>query len=198
MRTLRSEDPRTDKEQLQALRTATLSTYARPRAEIEKELQDREEEFRGLGTSQVNPASGRSPTTSVGGVVYEIRHDKLSHFGPKTPVPDSRAVDAISSSGSQTPDSEVPQGSVPSGGIVEQSPAPTEEPETTVLSQTSTHARRTLKPKDASTKRGRKPAIDKSTTEKSTPDKSTKAKRGEKQSDGASACENDAATDTAQ
>ena len=86
MRTLRSDDPPVDAKRLQAVRAASFSTYARSRAEIDQELQERETEFRNLVESD-SPASGGGKKGAGGIPVYEIRHDKLAHFGPDVGTP---------------------------------------------------------------------------------------------------------------
>lgn len=88
MRTLRSDDPLVEARRLQALRAASFSTYARLRSDIERELQERETELRHLAEAaspSFNPASGGFKKGAVGTAVYEIRHDKLAHFGPNAP-----------------------------------------------------------------------------------------------------------------
>lgn len=92
-------DPKVSSEQVQAVRQAARDRYARPVAEIDRELREREAHWN-LKTSSSRPNPDRSqssvdasappeaqaddapstPTTTPPN--YEIRHEKLGHFGP--------------------------------------------------------------------------------------------------------------------
>ena len=147
MRTLRSTDPKITASQIEKLRAVSYATYGLPRAQIDRELREREGEFGNMGASQ--PVRGSNAKAPRGGATYEIRHDKLSRFGPGTPQPDDAQGDTGQPNDDDTsaPSLETPEASSP--------PATPGKP-----------ARRTLKPKDAPAKdkrRPKEPAKDKKT-----------------------------------
>ena len=101
-------DPKVDPASLEALRSASLATFARPRAEAEREMLEREAWRQSLGNSEAAPAKApatgrRKKAPPVQGVpeehslseeravprppqlgpTYEIRHGKTGHFKPK-------------------------------------------------------------------------------------------------------------------
>ena len=65
-------DPRVSAAKVAAVRAASLSTYARPRSEVEAEIAERERSY-----SAPTPSPSAAP-------VYEIRHSKAAMFKPKT------------------------------------------------------------------------------------------------------------------
>ena len=89
IRTLHSPDPNVDAAAVSAIRAASLATYARPRAEVERELAERERTIKTLnetegGKAAKGKASAAAPT-------YEIRHEKTSTFKPGSGVVGSNA-----------------------------------------------------------------------------------------------------------
>jgi hypothetical protein len=140
MRTLRSTDPKITANQIEKLRAVSYATYGLPRNQVEQELAEREREFANLSATQT--VQGSKAGTPRSGATYEIRHDKVSRFGPETPQPDDAQDD-----GEQPKDKDT------------SAPSP-ETPEAASLSATPNKpTRRTLKPKDASAKNKRKPKV---------------------------------------
>lgn len=74
IRTLHCPDPVVDPAYVEAMRRASCATYARPRAEAERELQEREAQIKAMNAKKGE--SGKAP-------VYEIRHGKTANFKPK-------------------------------------------------------------------------------------------------------------------
>ena len=73
MQVLHSPDPRVSQEQVKELRAASLATYGRPIAEVERELEEREQRWSVTDSGKADPSS---PT-------YEIRHSKSNNFKPQ-------------------------------------------------------------------------------------------------------------------
>jgi hypothetical protein len=184
MKTLRSTDPAVKAERVQELRAVAFASYARRRSEVEEELQAREAQFRALVSPASGVAGGSSSRTSGNSPVYEIRHDKLSHFGPPTPEP-AGSSDDTTSSDHQAPDSQATEDPVPDNAPTGQdsvTPVQSATPgrsEATTPAQAPPLSRPVLKPKDAGAKRGRKTAATESTKAK----ESTKKKGGKPQDD---------------
>lgn len=94
MRTLRSVDPKVKGDHLQELRLAALMHYGRSRADVERELNERDVDLRNLREASSGASARASSHVSDGATVYEIRHDKLAHFGPAIPqAPDELPSD---------------------------------------------------------------------------------------------------------
>lgn len=183
MRTLRSDDPPVDSQRVQALRMASAQTYAHPRAEIERELRERDEEFQNLKAAQPSGAK-----TSSGTPVYNIRHSKLSHFGPGTLVPGAEpdAGEYLDRSGSIDLDTAVGATAAPAPN----SSAPPAEPLTVIPAKRP--ARPTLKPADAGGKKKSAKTADKAEA------KNPRKVNGGDETDGRPNGQDDAPTDTAQ
>jgi hypothetical protein len=82
IRTLHCPDPKVDPIVVRAIRQASLATYARPRAEVEKELKEREQHFKSLESKK---GSSAKPA--------EIRHGKTTRFKPEKPAPGKAGPD---------------------------------------------------------------------------------------------------------
>ncbi len=81
LQVLHSPDPRVAEERVQAVRQASLETYARPKHEVEAEIAQREREYRQTSDSSLpDSATGAAPS-------YEIRHSKARTFKPPQPPP---------------------------------------------------------------------------------------------------------------
>lgn len=89
MRTLRSGDPQITDDQIRQVRATAFDIYGRPSASVEQELREREAELQNLNAApgRVPGASSHATAKAPGTAVYEIRHDKLSHFGPDNTQP---------------------------------------------------------------------------------------------------------------
>lgn len=79
LQVLHSPDPQVSEERVQAMRQASLLTYARPRQEVEAEIAERE---RGYRQARQAP-SGEDATEAA--PTYEIRHSKARTFKPPQP-----------------------------------------------------------------------------------------------------------------
>ncbi len=77
---LHCPDPRVARERVQAVRAASEAIYARPRAEVERELAERERYFSAPGAGPPS-APGEAPEPPP--ATYEIRHSRTASFGPK-------------------------------------------------------------------------------------------------------------------
>jgi hypothetical protein len=75
IRTLHCPDPAIDDALLNAIRRASYAVYGRPRAEMERELKEREAQIKALDKK----ASKNTPVAPV----YEIRHGKTANFKPR-------------------------------------------------------------------------------------------------------------------
>ena len=85
MQVLHSPDPRVPEERVEAVRQAALSSYARPRAEVEAELAERERRF---GPPASTSASSGDDVPEAR-PTYEIRHSKTATFEPEPPASDA-------------------------------------------------------------------------------------------------------------
>jgi hypothetical protein len=99
---LHCPDPRVTPEQVRAVRAASAATYARVRADVEKELSERD--------GQINSANAANATPDGAAEIverptYEIRHSKTATFGPKRRKP-PQANDVTASAQPAIPNSE--------------------------------------------------------------------------------------------
>lgn len=78
---LHCPDPRITADRVQAVRAASAMTYARPRAEVEQELAERDRQF-SMSIADASTTGGASPGAQP--PTYEIRHSRTASFGPKS------------------------------------------------------------------------------------------------------------------
>ena len=81
-----SPDPRVPEARVEAVRQAAMSAYARPRAEVEAELAERERRF-GAPASTSGASGERASEVPP---IYEIRHSKTATFEPAPQAPEAK------------------------------------------------------------------------------------------------------------
>lgn len=77
---LHCPDPRIAAERVRAVRAASDATYARPRAEVERELAERENQ---LNAPNATPPAVPGEAPAPPPATYEIRHSRTANFGPR-------------------------------------------------------------------------------------------------------------------